>query len=122
MTALPLAMTMVWLANMASLLLPVSCQTNLLAADRAVLKELPFARQMALPSWLPSASEPMPFGCSSGARSPRDTRFRRSSGRGIGGRSRWLARQPPARYAAAGAGPAPPPGETQSRPGSALPS
>src|SRR5262249_24519983 len=49
MTALPLAMTTVWLANMASLLLPVSNLTNLLSADRVGLKPLPFARQMALP-------------------------------------------------------------------------
>src|SRR6185312_6552233 len=49
MTALPLAMTTVWLANTASLLLPVSNLTNLLAADRVGLKTLPFARQMALP-------------------------------------------------------------------------
>ena len=49
MTALPLAMTTVWLANTASLLLPVSNLTNLLAADRVGLKTLPFARQMVLP-------------------------------------------------------------------------
>jgi len=49
MTALPLAMTTVWLANTASLLLPVSNLTNLLAANRVGLKTLPFARQMALP-------------------------------------------------------------------------
>lgn len=35
--ALPLAMTTVWLANTASLLLPVSNLTNLLAADRVAL-------------------------------------------------------------------------------------
>lgn len=49
MTALPLAMTTVWLANTASLLLPVSNLTNLLAANRVGLETLPFARQMALP-------------------------------------------------------------------------
>jgi arsenical pump membrane protein len=49
MKPLPLAMTTVWLANTASLLLPVSNLTNLLAADRVGLKPLPFARQMALP-------------------------------------------------------------------------
>jgi arsenical pump membrane protein len=49
MTALTLAMTTVWLANTASLLLPVSNLTNLLAANRVGLKTLPFARQMALP-------------------------------------------------------------------------
>jgi len=43
------AMTTVWLANTASLLLPVSNLTNLLAANRVGLKTLPFARQMALP-------------------------------------------------------------------------
>src|SRR5262249_62267789 len=48
-TALPLSMTTVWLATMASLLLPVSNLTNLLAADRVGLETLPFARQMALP-------------------------------------------------------------------------
>jgi arsenical pump membrane protein len=49
MTALPLAMTTVWLANTASLLLPVSNLTNLLAANRVGLRTLPFARQMAFP-------------------------------------------------------------------------
>jgi arsenical pump membrane protein len=49
LTALPVAMTTVWLANTASLLLPVSNLTNLLAADRVGLKTLPFARQMGLP-------------------------------------------------------------------------
>lgn len=34
---LPLAMTTVWLANTASLLLPVSNLTNLLAAERVAL-------------------------------------------------------------------------------------
>jgi Na+/H+ antiporter NhaD and related arsenite permeases len=46
---LPLAMTTVWLANTASLLLPVSNLTNLLAADRIGLRPLAFAAQMALP-------------------------------------------------------------------------
>jgi arsenical pump membrane protein len=47
--ALPLAMTTVWLANTASLLLPVSNLTNLLAADRIGLSPLAFAARMALP-------------------------------------------------------------------------
>jgi arsenical pump membrane protein len=47
--ALPLAMTTVWLANTASLLLPVSNLTNLLAADRIALSPLAFAARMALP-------------------------------------------------------------------------
>ncbi len=47
--ALPLAMTTVWLANAASLLLPVSNLTNLLAADRVGLTPLEFAARMALP-------------------------------------------------------------------------
>jgi arsenical pump membrane protein len=47
--ALPLAMTTVWLANCASLLLPVSNLTNLLAADRVDLSPLKFAAVMALP-------------------------------------------------------------------------
>jgi arsenical pump membrane protein len=47
--ALPLAMTTVWLANTASLLLPVSNLTNLLAADRIGLAPLAFAAEMALP-------------------------------------------------------------------------
>jgi arsenical pump membrane protein len=46
---LPLAMTTVWLANTASLLLPVSNLTNLLAADRVGLGPLAFAERMWLP-------------------------------------------------------------------------
>jgi len=49
MTALPLAMTTIWLANTASLLLPVSNLTNLLAADRVDLDALAFATRMGLP-------------------------------------------------------------------------
>jgi arsenical pump membrane protein len=45
----PLAMTTVWLANTASLLLPVSNLTNLLAADRVDLSAARFAGQMLLP-------------------------------------------------------------------------
>ncbi|MDX6742996.1 SLC13 family permease [Actinocorallia sp. A-T 12471] len=44
--ALPLAMTTVWLANTASLLLPVSNLTNLLAADRVALAPRDFAARM----------------------------------------------------------------------------
>ncbi len=47
--ALPLAMTTVWLANTASLLLPVSNLTNLLAMDRVGLSPLQFAARMWLP-------------------------------------------------------------------------
>ncbi|MGI5132544.1 SLC13 family permease [Pseudonocardia sp. CA-107938] len=47
--ALPLAMTAIWLANTASLLLPVSNLTNLLAADRVALTAPEFAAHMALP-------------------------------------------------------------------------
>jgi arsenical pump membrane protein len=43
---LPLAMTTVWLANTASLLLPVSNLTNLLAANRVALAPIDFARRM----------------------------------------------------------------------------
>lgn len=46
---MPLAMTTVWLANTASLLLPVSNLTNLLAADRVDLPVHSFAARMALP-------------------------------------------------------------------------
>jgi arsenical pump membrane protein len=46
---LPLAMTTVWLANTASLLLPVSNLTNLLAMNRVRLHPLDFAARMALP-------------------------------------------------------------------------
>jgi arsenical pump membrane protein len=46
--ALPLAMTTVWLANTASLLLPVSNLTNLLAMNRVRLGSLEFAARMAL--------------------------------------------------------------------------
>jgi arsenical pump membrane protein len=45
----PLAMTTVWLANTASLLLPVSNLTNLLAAGQVGLPTLAFAGRMALP-------------------------------------------------------------------------
>jgi arsenical pump membrane protein len=47
--ALPLAMTTVWLANTASLLLPVSNLTNLLAMNRVRQSPLEFAARMALP-------------------------------------------------------------------------
>lgn len=47
--ALPLAMTTIWLANTASLLLPVSNLTNLLAADRVGSAPLDFAARMWLP-------------------------------------------------------------------------
>ncbi|MFJ8440358.1 ArsB/NhaD family transporter [Kitasatospora griseola] len=46
---LPLAMTTVWLANTASLLLPVSNLTNLLAADRVALSTAGLARAMWAP-------------------------------------------------------------------------
>jgi arsenical pump membrane protein len=46
---MPLAMTTVWLANTASLLLPVSNLTNLLAADRVGLSAGAFAVRMAVP-------------------------------------------------------------------------
>jgi arsenical pump membrane protein len=46
---LPLAMTTVWLANTASLLLPVSNLTNLLAINRVRLTSLQFASRMAVP-------------------------------------------------------------------------
>ncbi|WP_431908887.1 SLC13 family permease [Micromonospora carbonacea] len=49
MPPLPLALTTVWLANTASLLLPVSNLTNLLAADRIDLDPLSYAARMALP-------------------------------------------------------------------------
>lgn len=49
--AMPFALTTVWLANTASLLLPVSNLTNLLAADRlGGLSPLGFASLMALPA------------------------------------------------------------------------
>jgi len=44
--AIPLAMTTVWLANTASLLLPVSNLTNLLAANRVALPPAAFAGRM----------------------------------------------------------------------------
>src|SRR6266516_6320568 len=46
---IPLAMTTVWLANTASLLLPVSNLTNLLAANRVALPPAGFAQRMLLP-------------------------------------------------------------------------
>ncbi|MGH3388139.1 MAG: SLC13 family permease, partial [Actinomadura sp.] len=47
--ALPLAMTTVWLANTASLLLPVSNLTNLLAAGQVALETSEFAVRMWAP-------------------------------------------------------------------------
>lgn len=47
--ALPLAMTTIWLANTASLLLPVSNLTNLLAADRVALAAPAFLARMWAP-------------------------------------------------------------------------
>jgi Na+/H+ antiporter NhaD/arsenite permease-like protein len=56
----PLAMTTVWLANTASLLLPVSNLTNLLAADRVALSPLGLAARM----WAPQlASVAVTMGC-----------------------------------------------------------
>lgn len=49
MAPLPLAMCTTWLANTASLLLPVSNLTNLLAADRVALSGPEFAARMWLP-------------------------------------------------------------------------
>lgn len=49
MVPLPLAMCPIWLANTASLLLPVSNLTNLLAANRVALAAPEFARRMWLP-------------------------------------------------------------------------
>ncbi|GII76936.1 arsenic transporter [Sphaerisporangium rufum] len=49
---LPLAMTTVWPANTASLLLPVSNLTNLLAMDRVGLSTVDFAARM----WAPQAA------------------------------------------------------------------
>jgi arsenical pump membrane protein len=46
----PFAMLVVWLANAASLLLPVSNLTNLLALQHAHMSTLAFARAMAVPS------------------------------------------------------------------------
>ncbi|APU44181.1 MULTISPECIES: SLC13 family permease [unclassified Streptomyces] len=57
---LPLAMTTVWLANTASLLLPVSNLTNLLAADRVALAP----SQMAATLWAPQlAAIAVTMGC-----------------------------------------------------------
>jgi arsenical pump membrane protein len=49
MPGMPLAMLTVWLANTASLLLPVSNLTNLLAFDRVGLTPAAFAYRMAVP-------------------------------------------------------------------------
>lgn len=49
MPGLPLAMTTLWLANTASLLLPVSNLTNLLAANRVDLAVTDYAAVMGLP-------------------------------------------------------------------------
>ncbi|MET8654245.1 SLC13 family permease [Nocardia aurea] len=52
---LPLAMTTLWLANTASLLLPVSNLTNLLAADRVALDATEFAATMWAPQLVSTA-------------------------------------------------------------------
>ncbi|MGK5639088.1 SLC13 family permease [Streptomyces sp. URMC 126] len=58
--AVPLVMTTVWLANTASLLLPVSNLTNLLAADRVALSPAGMAARM----WAPQlASLLVTMGC-----------------------------------------------------------
>jgi arsenical pump membrane protein len=57
---LPLAMTTVWLANTASMLLPVSNLTNLLAADRITLSPAAFAARM-WPAQLTSIAVTMVF-------------------------------------------------------------
>jgi arsenical pump membrane protein len=58
--AVPLAMTTVWLANTASLLLPMSNLTNLLAADRVALSPAGLAGRM----WLPQlAAVAVTMGC-----------------------------------------------------------
>ncbi|MEU3601346.1 SLC13 family permease [Streptomyces sp. NPDC006798] len=49
LASVPLAMTTIWLANTASLLLPVSNLTNLLAADRVALSPA----EMAAAMWAP---------------------------------------------------------------------
>jgi len=49
LSPLPFALLAVWLANTASLLLPVSNLTNLLAVQRLNLSTLAFAARMALP-------------------------------------------------------------------------
>jgi arsenical pump membrane protein len=58
--ALPLAMTTIWLANTASLLLPISNLTNLLAADRVALSTPEFAGRMWAPQ-LASVAATMAF-------------------------------------------------------------
>lgn len=58
--AIPLAMTTVWLANTASLLLPVSNLTNLLAANRVALPAAEFAARM-WPAELASVAATMVF-------------------------------------------------------------
>jgi arsenical pump membrane protein len=57
---IPLAMTTVWLANTASLLLPVSNLTNLLAANRVALPTVAFAGRM-WPAELTSVAATMVF-------------------------------------------------------------
>ncbi|WP_432142553.1 SLC13 family permease [Streptomyces sp. bgisy084] len=58
--AVPLAMTTVWLANTASLLLPVSNLTNLLAANRVALRPMELAATM----WAPQlAAIAVTMGC-----------------------------------------------------------
>jgi arsenical pump membrane protein len=58
--ALPLAMTTIWLANTASMLLPVSNLTNLLAAERVAREAPEFAARMWAPQ-LASVAATMVF-------------------------------------------------------------
>src|SRR4051812_313507 len=53
---LPFALLAVWIANAASLLLPISNLTNLLALDRLDLTAASYARRMALPALAAAAS------------------------------------------------------------------
>jgi arsenical pump membrane protein len=50
LSPLPFALTAVWLANTASLLLPVSNLTNLLAADKLAMPATSYVSRMALPA------------------------------------------------------------------------
>lgn len=65
--AVPLAMTTVWLANTASLLLPVSNLTNLLAADRVALSPAGWPPRCGRPNSPRSWSRWPACGASTGA-------------------------------------------------------
>ena len=74
LSPLPFAMVTVWLANTASLLLPVSNLTNLLALRRLHLSRMSSSRGCGCPPWSPSCSRSCCSGCAITATSAAPTK------------------------------------------------